>query len=201
MYIAARAREAANTFEEWKDSASGSSGLEVEEIENQMFRFNLWIFNNYVFESPRASMDWRLRNAPLLLSTMEDLLEDLNTSLLYRVKALRDSTEDGIVRPKSESVEAILDQLFRFSRAVRRSGTLHRLVKIANHIEFDADGVNLTATFQAGISRLVEHYLRGCSASEELRERLVNSDVEFQYHDASVYDSKKDKARYLGSNS
>ncbi|KAJ6016171.1 hypothetical protein N7540_010762 [Penicillium herquei] len=161
MSIAARAREAANKFEEWKDSVS-ESDLQVEYIENQMFRFNLWTFNNYVFESPRASMDWRLRNAPLLLSTMEDLLEDLKTSLLG-------------VRPEPESVEAILDQLFRFSRAVRRSGILHRLVKIANHIEYDADGVNLTATFQAGISRLVEYYLKGCSASGELSERLVET--------------------------
>ncbi|KAJ5733770.1 Zinc finger C2H2 [Penicillium malachiteum] len=106
---------------------------------------------------------------------MEDLLEDLNTSLLHRIQALHHSTEDGIVRQESESVEAILDQLFRFSRAVRRSGILHRLVKIANNVEYDADGVNLTATFQAGISRLVEHYLKGCSASEELRDRLVET--------------------------
>ncbi|KAJ5730619.1 uncharacterized protein N7483_005127 [Penicillium malachiteum] len=107
---------------------------------------------------------------------MEDLLEDLNTSLLDRIKAsLQDSTEYGIVGPEFESVEAILDQLFRFSRAIRRSGILHRLVKIANHIEYDADGVNLTATFHAGISRLVEHYLKGCTASEELRDRLVET--------------------------
>ncbi|KAJ5995494.1 hypothetical protein N7481_002471 [Penicillium waksmanii] len=76
------------------------------------------------------------------------------------------SNEDSTV---ASNVEDTLDQLFRFSRAVRRSGMLHRHVKIANHTEYGPDGVNLTSEFHTAISRIIDHYLKGCTASQELR--------------------------------
>lgn len=80
MSIAAQAKTAANLFEEWREK-SANNPTNLEHVENQLFRFNLWTSNNYVLESSRASMDWRLRNAPLLQSTMDDLLDDLIMSL------------------------------------------------------------------------------------------------------------------------
>lgn len=80
MPIADRAREIASLLEKWRASFDPSSP-DVEEAGNQLFRFNLWISNNFVFESPRASIDWRLRHASVLQSTMEDLLDDLRNSL------------------------------------------------------------------------------------------------------------------------
>lgn len=75
----------------------------------------------------------------------------------------------------ASNVEDTLDQLFRFSRAVRRSGMLHRLVKIANHTEYGPDGVKLSSEFRTATSRIIDHYLKGCTAGQELRERLVDT--------------------------
>lgn len=80
MSIAAQAKKVAYLFEEWREK-SAHNPTELDHAENQQFRFNLWMSNNYVVDSPRASMDWRLRNAPLLQSTMGDLLDDLIMSL------------------------------------------------------------------------------------------------------------------------
>jgi hypothetical protein len=81
MSIAAQAKRAADLFEEWREKSTlNPTGL--EQAENQLFRFNLWTSNNYVLENPRASMDWRLRNAPLLRSAMGDLLDDLIMGLI-----------------------------------------------------------------------------------------------------------------------
>lgn len=80
MSIAAQAKTAANLFEEWRKK-SANNPTDLEHVENQLFRFNLWTSNNHVLESPHASMDWRLRKAPLLQSTMNDLLDDLIMSL------------------------------------------------------------------------------------------------------------------------
>ncbi|CAI7673710.1 unnamed protein product [Penicillium pancosmium] len=175
MSIAAQAKRAADLFEEWREkSALSPTGL--EHAENQLFRFNLWTSNNYVLESPRASMDWRLRNAPLLQSAMGDLLDDLIMGLIDAQNTPR-QTERSLAEVSivASNVEDTLDQLFRFSRAVRRSGMLHRLVKIANHTEYGPDGVNLTSEFHMATSRIVDHYLKGCTASQELRERLVDT--------------------------
>ncbi|CAI7654372.1 unnamed protein product [Penicillium manginii] len=381
MSIAKKAKKAADLFDQWREKSTLSS-TELEYAENQLFRFNLWTSNNYVFESPRASIDWRLRNAPLLQSAMDDLLDDLIMSLIgaqntprqletenpstadayanekhtndgnfarpqkqfsknddanlkkpnlavdaqaaahdndrraesgpksvdptserqaashtarqangyrsqefmntqqqrmpmqspYYVSPPPDTTRVNFNRsgrgpvesftsqssrfgniannsfiPKSfggfndrqrsqnyladgsqqgnrmpmrpptlpasgnmynvypfpteinttgmygyqavnstpmsampyqedmANVEGTLDLLFRFSRAIRRSGILHRLVKIANHNEYSPDGVNLTSEFHMATSRIIDHYLKGCNASPELRERLVDT--------------------------
>jgi hypothetical protein len=45
--------------------------------------------------------------------------------------------------------ELVLDQLFRYSRAIRRSGALRRLAKATDYVEYDEEtGVNLTANFR-----------------------------------------------------
>lgn len=80
MSIADRVSEAVSLLEGWKGSFYPGCP-QAAEAENQMFRFNLWTSNNVIFTSPRASMDWILRNNPILLSTMEDLLDDLKTNL------------------------------------------------------------------------------------------------------------------------
>lgn len=80
MSIADRAREVEVGFELWRNSLEPGSPA-VEEAENQLFRFNLWTSNNFIFERTRTSMDWRLRNASVLHSAMGDLLDDLKANL------------------------------------------------------------------------------------------------------------------------
>jgi hypothetical protein len=78
MAIATKAAECSRLFDEW----SKSPAFLTPDVENQIFRFNLWITNNFVFAPTRGSMDWRLRNAPLLESAMVDLLDDLKSNLI-----------------------------------------------------------------------------------------------------------------------
>lgn len=74
-----------------------------------------------------------------------------------------------------EVIEETLDQLFRFSRAVRRSGILHRFIKIANYVEYGPGGINLTEEFRKAATRLVEHHLKTSSATPNLRARLIET--------------------------
>ena len=78
MAIAARAAECSRLFDEWLKS----SAFITPDVENQIFRFNLWVTNNFIFAPTRASMDWRLRSAPLLESAMVDLLDDLKSNFI-----------------------------------------------------------------------------------------------------------------------
>ena len=78
MSIADRARDANFFFEVWRTSFEPGSP-HVEEDEHQLFRFNRWAPNNFIFEISRDSIDWRLRNVSAFHSTMEDLLNDLKS--------------------------------------------------------------------------------------------------------------------------
>lgn len=48
-------------------------------------------------------------------------------------------------------------------------------MKLTNYIEYGPDGTNLTEEFRIAASRLVEHYLSGSTASQELQDRLVDT--------------------------
>lgn len=177
MSIATQARELDGLLESWRTQFPAGSP-EIEQADNQVFRFNLWTSNNFVFESPRASMDWRLRNAPLLQSTLEDLLNDLKSSLTYELasKVNRESEkQDSENRAASDDIEDLLNQLFRFTRAIRRSGALHRFVKFDNFIEYSKDGLNLTELFRKSARKLVEHHLKGSSANPTIKVRLIDT--------------------------
>ncbi|KAJ5915595.1 hypothetical protein N7466_011528 [Penicillium verhagenii] len=195
MAIADRATEVVVLLEKWRTSFSPASSS-IDEAENQLFRFNLWASNNSIFESRRASMDWRLRNAPLIQSAMEDLLDDLKISLSGKSqypKGLKyfsnflmsidhGASLDGDLRsnamnlPTSPSVmEDILDQLFRLTRSVRRSGVLRRFVKISDYTEYSPEGVNISEHFSSAASELVPHYLKETRTSDELKDRLIRT--------------------------
>jgi hypothetical protein len=81
MAIAARAAECSRLFHEWLKSSTDDEFL-TQDTENQIFRFNLWAANNFIFAPTRGSMDWRLRNAPLLESAMVELLDNLKSNLI-----------------------------------------------------------------------------------------------------------------------
>jgi hypothetical protein len=81
MAIAARAAECSQLFDKWLKASAGDEFL-TQNAENQIIRFNLWAANNFVFAPTRGSMDWRLRNAPLLESAMVDLLDDLRSNII-----------------------------------------------------------------------------------------------------------------------
>ncbi|KAL2855689.1 hypothetical protein BJX68DRAFT_264043 [Aspergillus pseudodeflectus] len=157
------------------------------EWENQIFRFNLWSANNFVFAPTRASMDWRLRNAPLLESSMCELLDDLQSSLIRCTAMMKNPAIPDEANP-STLVSDTLEELFRLSRAVRRSGILRRFVKIESYIEFDENGVNLTDEFRKGVERLIEYRLRHSPASQVLQARVVNTICLRQQHFAYLRD-------------
>jgi hypothetical protein len=81
MAIASRAAECAQLFDRYASTLAEDEPL-IQDMENQIFRFNLWVTSNFILAPSRASMDWRLRNAPLQQSTMVELLDDLKSDLI-----------------------------------------------------------------------------------------------------------------------
>ncbi|CRG86143.1 Importin beta-like protein KAP120 [Talaromyces islandicus] len=178
MSIATRAKECELLFQEWLEKLPGVSPP-AQDVENSLFRFNLWTSNNFVYAARRASMDWRLRNAPTLHSVMLELLDDLK-SILNRHVSTQDPVEN--TDQETDKLGDTLDQLFRFSRAVRRSGILRRFVKVATYTEFSPNGVNLTEEFRKGAESVIELRLRNSIASTELQRRLVETVCLRQQH-------------------
>ncbi|KAL5341980.1 hypothetical protein BJX70DRAFT_357494 [Aspergillus crustosus] len=179
MTIAARAVECARHLEEVAQSAT--AGDVKQEWENQIFRFNLWCENNFVFAPTRASMDWRLRNAVALEASVCELLDDLQSALVRYaavVKTGRVSQQAG----QRDAFSEVLKDLFRLSRAIRRSGVLRRFVKLGAYIEYDEDGLNLTKAFRDGAERIVEFRLKHSQASETLQQRVVDTVCLRQQH-------------------
>ncbi|GLB14826.1 hypothetical protein AtubIFM61612_004628 [Aspergillus tubingensis] len=173
MAVASRAAECAQLFDRL---ASALDGTEPD-IENEIFRFNLWAANNFILAPGRASMDWRLRNAPLLQSTMVELLDDLKVDLIKQPTLPSNSTIPAglLYEAPLQAISETLDGLFRLSRAIRRSGIHRRYVKVGNYVEFDGNGVNLTEAFKDGAKRLIEFRMKGSKASDGLRERISNT--------------------------
>jgi len=57
----------------------------------------------------------------------------------------------------NDDPEFVLDQLFRYSKAIRRSGALRRLAKATEYVEYDEEtGINLTEKFREA----ADQYLR-----------------------------------------
>ncbi|KAL2785822.1 hypothetical protein BJX66DRAFT_342728 [Aspergillus keveii] len=183
MAIAQKAAQCALSLEGILQAAPTEDAR--QEWENQIFRFNLWSANNFVFAPIRASMDWRLRNAPLLESSMCELLEDLQSALIRHAAIMKTANHQGET-DRDNSVSDTLEDLFRLSRAIRRSGILRRFVKIESYIEFDENGVNLTDEFRKGVERLLVFRLKDSPASQILRERVVNTICLRQQHFASL---------------
>ncbi|KAL4948631.1 hypothetical protein BDW69DRAFT_189090 [Aspergillus filifer] len=180
MAIASRSGECAQLFDQWLSSRFEDEMLR-QDIENQVFRFNLWASNHAIFAPNKASMDWRLRSAPLLESTMVEMLDDLHATLIKQLALQHHDTElqDGTI---VQALGEALDGLFRLSRAIRRSGIMRRFVKVENYVEYDEEGVNLTAAFREGTERIIAFRLRTSRASPELRQRIVDTICLRQQH-------------------
>ncbi|KAL4779146.1 hypothetical protein BJX76DRAFT_99189 [Aspergillus varians] len=179
MAIAAKAAECAQHLERVAQATTSEEAR--QEWENQIFRFNLWSQNNFVFAPTRASMDWRLRNAAVLESSLCEILDELQ-SILIRHSAIMKAA--GIQQKEDQhgAVNEALSELFRLSRAFRRSGILRRFVKIGSYIEYDENGVNLTEEFRKGVERVVEYRLKDSSAGNNLQRRVVDTICLRQQH-------------------
>ena len=66
-----------------------------------------------------------------------------------------------------------LDQIFRYSRAIRRSGGLRRIAKATGYVEYDDFGNNLSAKFRDSVKVYLETALG--KASVHVRARLLES--------------------------
>jgi hypothetical protein len=73
------------------------------------------------------------------------------------------------------AVSETLDSLLRLSCAIRRSGILRRYVKVGNYVEFDENGINLTEAFRNGAKMLIEFRMKESKASNDLRERILDT--------------------------
>lgn len=72
-----------------------------------------------------------------------------------------------------DNVGNALDQLFRYSRGIRRSGGLRRIVKATDHIDYDDFGNNLGAKFRDSVKVYLDATLG--KASVHIRARLVET--------------------------
>ncbi|KAH8679418.1 hypothetical protein BGZ61DRAFT_590926 [Ilyonectria robusta] len=170
MSISALSKQCSELFHRCLAS-SASNHEELAVTENQIFRFNLWVQNNAAISEKRDSMDWRLRKASVPHSVMRDLLEDLAESIKRSFLSVESSRQPGLGDDTLDSIDGILDELFRFSRAIRRSGAMRRFVKVANYFEYDEEtGENLTIKFQDTILPYLNATLK--QTSEGLRQRL-----------------------------
>lgn len=80
--IASQARVCEKLFdklrENWKSNVEGCL------LEEQRARFNLWASNLGVFQTSKVSLDFRLREAPILADAILQLLETVSDYLLTR---------------------------------------------------------------------------------------------------------------------
>jgi len=189
--ISTLAKRCSELLARWLDSVSTLPD-QVLQVENLLFRFKLWAENNSAFSEGRDSLDWRLRKASLPHNVIVDLLEDLSAVVLGKPSSFwpHPLTEGcwvltnsaGHVAPKQSEVDqhenagTLLDQLFRFTRAVRRSGALKRFVRAADYfelVEIDGIVVNLTLKFREGVQAYLDMMFK--STSQELRGRLLET--------------------------
>ncbi|KAH7000682.1 hypothetical protein EDB80DRAFT_866689 [Ilyonectria destructans] len=170
MSISALSKQCSELFHRGLASAA-SNREELAVTENHLFRFNLWVQNNAAISEKRDSMDWGLRKATVQHSVMRDLLEDLAESIERSFPSVQSSRQLGLGDDTLDSIDSILDELFRFSRAIRRSGAMRRFVKVANYFEYDEEtGENLTVKFQDTILPYLDATLK--RTSQGLRQRL-----------------------------
>ncbi|KAJ6447116.1 subtilase family domain-containing protein [Purpureocillium lavendulum] len=165
LSIYALATKCSELFSRWRNSVSTLPN-EVMQVENLLFRFNLWAENNSANSEGRDSLDWRLRKSPLPHDVIVDLLEALSAVILRNLAPEKPGAAEH------ESADALLDQLFRFTRAIRRSGALKRFVRVADHVEYDKD-VNLTLKFRECVMPYLDVVLK--STSQELKNRLLDT--------------------------
>lgn len=71
------------------------------------------------------------------------------------------------------NVESALEQLFRYSRAIRRSGRLRRVAKATGYIDFDDRGNNLNAKFRESTEGYLNKVVKNTSSI--LRARLLET--------------------------
>ncbi|KAL3477431.1 hypothetical protein BJX99DRAFT_257460 [Aspergillus californicus] len=179
MGVAIKAAECSRRLEGILQAAASDDSR--QDWENHIFRFNLWSENNFVFAPTRASMDWRLRNAALLESSVCELLDDLQSSLI-RYAAVMQQARYREQADQHGAVGETLEELFRLSRAIRRSGILRRFVKVGSYVEYDEYGVNLTDEFRKGVERIIDFRLKGSRASHDLQQRVVDTICLRQQH-------------------
>lgn len=194
MAIAASATKCARLFESLLQLPP-SDDLK-QNWESVVFRFNIWCENNYILHPRRASMDWRLRDAPLIESAMVEVLDELKRDLIReRLRAncstcaltpvLEHTTfsvsENRILFPPSD-IRYSLNRLWRLSRAIRRTDALHGVPGFADCIEYDENGVNLTEEFKEFAKAAVESRLDSSMASEDLKKRIFDTICLRQQH-------------------
>jgi hypothetical protein len=164
------------------------SVAEVEDrvaVENLLFRFRIWAEHNSALSERHDSLDWRLRKSSMTHSVMIDLLTDLShailsmlpslpeRSTLITIAAVRIEVADASAEAVQTDVQTMLNQLFCFSRTIRRSGCLRRVAKATDYIDYDELGNDLNAKFRDSTQRYLEIVVG--DKSDYLRARLLET--------------------------
>ncbi|KAG4438024.1 hypothetical protein IFR05_006483 [Cadophora sp. M221] len=125
----------------------------------QLARFNLWASNIGVFANRHASLDYRLRTAPVVKATIEGNLEIVSLkgtielseeeldgfsgipqsqTLKFGLELLRKSAPDEQVRVQELNlVEDTIGTLHQLSLAIRRASNRNSLARIPKLFDFD----------------------------------------------------------------
>ncbi|KAL5364474.1 hypothetical protein BJX96DRAFT_133061 [Aspergillus floccosus] len=170
MSIDASAAECTLLFESIRQVPGGDDVK--QECESLIFRFNIWCENDFIIAPTRVSMDWRLRDAPLLESAMVELLDDLKSDLNKQTTTI--VKHNRLVLPTAD-VRRALGRLWRLSRAIRRSGALHGFLGVVECVEYDKNWLELVVEFRKRTEATVESRLKACIASEGLKRRIFDT--------------------------
>ena len=113
--ISKSAEEFLGLLEKWKqlNNPAAQDSQEEPAADKMVFYFRLWAANNFVFTNDAMSMDWRLRNAPLLVSVMTHLLARAKDAVLSTPQMLDPESKTYIL---IRFVDARTDSTFTCSR-------------------------------------------------------------------------------------
>lgn len=90
--------------------------------------------------------------------------------------------DENVIHRVSET----LDNIFRLSRAIRRSGALRGYANIGSHSRLDENSLNSTPRFRSYAQRLINSHMKDCNASEALRQRIFDTVCSRQQYFSSL---------------
>ncbi|KAK4208245.1 hypothetical protein QBC37DRAFT_405481 [Rhypophila decipiens] len=180
--IAGRATKSLQSFQSCLNRAALVHARELSLVENQAARFSLWVANSMVFSKGRASMDYRLREAPDVQDVVIGLLEALGHRVqrctdLLAAQADRTDPPPSVRDTFAQALEGISNSvqlLFRFSNTVRKASKAVHNRKVDDGFRIRDDEGN---DIESHLRQMFANYIldRYPGASDILHERLVST--------------------------
>ncbi|KAF8847385.1 hypothetical protein BDZ45DRAFT_754949 [Acephala macrosclerotiorum] len=190
MLIFTLAKECSRLLTGWLACYAGEPDeSQAASLLDHLYRFNVWSTSNCALSEEKDSLDRRLRQASLPHTVIIDLLDDLRS-------AAKEGIDQHCKPPRIEDeylssvkVSELLDQLIRFSTAIRRAGLSRKFVKRANFL--DEDEIALSAKFRESIVSFLGLSPRLKETSQNLKDRLLETICLRQQNFASIRSEMK----------